>query len=213
MGVKADVKAGVTGTTRKLSLAVLISGRGSNMTALEKACRAPDFPAAIGAVLSDNPAAPGLSYAREQGIPAVAVDPRVHAGKPAFEAALQEALVPFAPDIICLAGFMRILSGAFIEKWDGRIVNIHPSLLPAYRGLDTHARVLADGGAEAGCSVHYVTAGVDEGPVILQRRVSVLPHDTAESLAARVLAEEHLAYPEAIRLIAPRFLRAPAALP
>jgi phosphoribosylglycinamide formyltransferase-1 len=186
----------------RMRLAVLISGRGSNMQALIEACAAPDYPAEIAAVIANRPEAAGLARAREAGIPAAVVDHTAFTGKAAFEAALQAEIAASGANMICLAGFMRLLSAEFVEKWPDRILNIHPSLLPAYKGLDTHARALADGAAETGCTVHIVRPEMDAGPVILQRRVPVLPGDTAESLAARVLAQEHIAYPEAVRLIA-----------
>jgi phosphoribosylglycinamide formyltransferase-1 len=187
---------------RNLNLAILISGRGSNMAALIEACRAPGFPAKISVVISNRPDAAGLETARRAGIATEIVDHKKFPDKPAFEAALQKTLERYPADLVCLAGFMRILSARFIDRWPDKIVNIHPSLLPAYKGLDTHERVLADGAAETGCSVHLVTAEMDGGPVLVQKRVPVRPDDTAETLAARVLAQEHIAYPEAVRALA-----------
>lgn len=189
--------------SRRLNLAILISGRGSNMEALIAACAAPDYPARVAVVIADNPDAQGLEKARSAGIPTDIVNRAAHDGRAAFERALRDALAAHPVDLICLAGFMRLLSADFIAAWpaDG-IVNIHPSLLPAYKGLDTHARALADGAAETGCTVHFVRPAMDEGPAILQRRAPVRPGDTPDSLAARVLAEEHIAYPAAVRLIA-----------
>ena len=192
---------------RKLTLAVLISGRGSNMAALIESCRDPEFPARIAAVISNRPEAAGLEIAEEEGIPAFAVDHRAYKDRALFEAELDKSLAPFTPDLICLAGFMRILSRDFVNRWRGRIINIHPSLLPDYKGLDTHRRALADGAEETGCTVHIVTPEMDDGPVLVQRRVPVLPGDTPDALAARVLAEEHKAYPEAVRLMAARLLK------
>lgn len=197
--------AGLSGD--KLDLAILISGRGSNMQSLIAACAADDFPARVRVVIANRPDAAGLDHARAAGIPAMLVDHAAYPDKAAFEAALQDVLARYPVDMICLAGFMRILSGAFIASWPGRIINIHPSLLPAYKGLDTHARALADGQSEAGCSVHYVTATLDDGPVILQERVPVRPDDTPESLAARVLAAEHRLYPAAVRRLAQEKMR------
>jgi len=185
-----------------VKLAVFISGRGSNMEALLRACREPDFPAEIVLVLSNRPDAPGLEIAKAAGIATVVVDHKDFPDKPAFEAALDQALAGHQVELICLAGFMRLLSADFIARWPGKIINIHPSLLPAYKGLNTHERVLADQRRETGCSVHFVSAEMDAGPVILQEKVAVAPGDTAQSLAARVLEAEHRAYPEAVRLIA-----------
>lgn len=186
---------------KKLNLAIFISGRGSNMEALLAACRAPDFPARPVLVLSNRPDAAGLETARREGIPTAVVDHKIHAGREAFEDALQAELDRHPVDLICLAGFMRILGAAFIGRWPDRIVNIHPSLLPAYKGLHTHERALADGAAETGCTVHFVRPEMDAGPAIIQKKVPVLPGDTAGTLAARVLEREHEAYPEAVRLI------------
>jgi phosphoribosylglycinamide formyltransferase-1 len=187
---------------KKLRLAVLISGRGSNLQALIDACADPAFPAEIKLVLSNRPDAGGLERAAKADIPVAVVDHKKYDGKPAFEAAMQAEIAKAGVDLICLAGFMRILSADFIDNWPNKIINIHPSLLPAYKGLDTHARAIADGVAETGCSIHIVSTEMDEGPVILQKTVKLRPGDTAETLAERVLAQEHLAYPEAVRLIA-----------
>jgi phosphoribosylglycinamide formyltransferase-1 len=186
----------------RLKLGILISGRGSNMLALAEACRQPDFPAEVAVVVANRLDAAGLAVAAALGITTETVDQKAHAGKPAFEAALDTALRRHDVDLVCLAGFMRILSAEFIAGWDGRILNIHPSLLPDYKGLDTHARALADGRDKGGCTVHYVIPEMDAGPVILQKTVPILPGDTADSLAARVLEQEHAAYPEAVRLVA-----------
>lgn len=187
---------------KPLNLAILISGRGSNMQALINACRNPDFPARVAVVISNRPDAAGLSTAREAGIATEIVDHMAFADKPSFETALDQTLRGYPVDLICLAGFMRLLSAGFVSLWPDRIINIHPSLLPAYKGLDTHARVLADGVAQSGCSVHFVRPAMDAGPCILQKTVPVLPGDTADELAARILEQEHRAYPEAVRLIA-----------
>jgi phosphoribosylglycinamide formyltransferase 1 len=168
------------------------------MSALIEAARSPDFSAEIVLVLSDNPAAPGLSLARQLGVAAEAVDYRAHAGKPAFEAALEARLTAASAEIVCLAGFMRVLSAPLVERWRGRVLNIHPSLLPNLRGLNTHERALAQGLAEHGCTVHLVTAELDAGPILAQARVPVLSGDDADSLAARVLKEEHRIYPQAL---------------
>jgi phosphoribosylglycinamide formyltransferase-1 len=160
-------------------------------------------------VLSDNPAAPGLATAREAGVAAEAIDFRTYPGKQAFEAALEARLLAAGAEIVCLAGFMRVLTASFVGRWKGRILNIHPSLLPDLRGLNTHERALAQGLAEHGCTVHLVTAELDAGPIIAQARVPVRPGDDAEALAARVLKEEHRIYPEALNAVA-RGLRAAA---
>lgn len=190
-----------------LKLAVFISGRGSNMQALMRACAQADFPARITVVLSNRSEAAGLTIAAQAGIATEIVDHKNYPDKASFEAAVLKTLEKYDVGLICLAGFMRILSAGFIEEWPGKIINIHPSLLPAYKGLDTHARVIADGATESGCSVHFVTPGMDEGPVILQKKVAVLPADTPDSLAARILEQEHAAYPEAVALIARGLVR------
>lgn len=176
-------------------VAILISGGGSNMIRLVESM-AGDHPAACVLVVSNDPAAGGLQRAAEMGIPTAAVDHRAFKGdRPAFEAALQAELEKFAPDILCLAGFMRVLTAGFVQHWEGRMLNIHPSLLPKYKGLHTHARALEAGDTEAGCSVHLVTAALDDGPILGQARVPVLPDDTEADLAARVLKQEHRLYP------------------
>jgi phosphoribosylglycinamide formyltransferase 1 len=172
------------------------------MSALVEAARAPDFSAEIVLVLSDSPVALGITAARKVGVAAEAIDFRVYPGKAAFEAALEARLRAERADIVCLAGFMRVLSPTFVERWKGRMLNIHPSLLPNLRGLRTHERALAEGRAEHGCTVHFVTAELDAGPIIAQGRVPVLPGDDAETLAARVLKEEHRIYPAALEAVA-----------
>ncbi len=186
----------------RIRTAILISGRGSNMRALIAAARRPGFPAGIALVLSDRPDAAGLAAAREAHIPAEAIDFRSFPGKPAFEAALAARLRTAGVELICLAGFMRILSADFVDRWEGRILNIHPSLLPDLRGLHTHERALAEARAEHGCTVHHVSAELDAGPIVAQARVPVLPGDDPETLAARVLVEEHRIYPEALAAVA-----------
>ncbi len=186
----------------KKRVVVFISGGGSNMVALAKACAAPDFPAEIVAVISDKADAGGLEKARALGIDAFAIARRDHASKAGHEAAILAALARIAPDIICLAGYMRLLSADFIAPYEGRIINIHPSLLPLFPGLHTHQRAIDAGHTEAGCTVHFVTEGMDEGPIIRQTAVPVLKGDTAETLAARVLTAEHATYPEALRDVA-----------
>jgi phosphoribosylglycinamide formyltransferase-1 len=182
----------------RVRTAVLISGRGSNMGALIEAARSPGFSAEIVLVLSDDPGAAGLSLAHNLGVAAEAVDFRAYAGKPAFEEALHARLVSASIGIVCLAGFMRVLSPAFVERWRGRMLNIHPSLLPSLRGLHTHERALAQGLIEHGCTVHLVTAELDAGPILLQARVPILPGDDVDALVARVLKEEHRIYPQAL---------------
>jgi phosphoribosylglycinamide formyltransferase 1 len=172
------------------------------MSALVEAARSPDFAAEIALVLSDEPGAPGLAIAREAGVAAEAIDFRAYPGKAAFEAALEARLRAERAEIVCLAGFMRVLSPSFVERWEGQILNIHPSLLPNLRGLNTHERALRQGLAEHGCTVHFVTAELDAGPIIAQARVPVLPGDDAEALAARVLKEEHRIYPAALNAVA-----------
>ena len=182
----------------KRRLAVLISGRGSNMEALARAAQAPDYPAEIVLVASSKAAAAGLEAAAALGLPTATVPARDHPTRDSFDAALTAALEAHGAEAIALAGFMRILTPGFIRRWEGRIVNIHPSLLPKYPGLDTHARALASGDAEAGCTVHIVTDALDDGPTLAQARVPILPDDTPETLAARVLAAEHRLYPQAL---------------
>ncbi|MFN3892095.1 MAG: phosphoribosylglycinamide formyltransferase [Beijerinckiaceae bacterium] len=186
----------------KRRTAILISGRGSNMASLIAAAREPDFPAEIALVLSNRPDAPGLATAKAQGIATAAVDHKIYAGRDAFEAVLQKMLEAHRIDFICLAGFMRLLTPAFVTHWEGRLINIHPSLLPSYKGLHTHERAIADGVKIHGCSVHYVVAEMDAGPIIAQAAVSVLDDDTPDTLGARVLEQEHVIYPLALRLAA-----------
>jgi len=176
-------------------IVILISGRGSNMEALLAA----RLPARVAAVISSNPQARGLGIARDRGIAVAAVDHRAFADRPAFDVALAAAIDRHRPDLVALAGFMRILTPSFIERYSGRIMNIHPSLLPAFPGLHTHRRALAAGVRIHGCTAHFVTTDLDSGPVIVQAAVPVQPGDTEEQLAARVLAQEHRIYPQAIR--------------
>ena len=194
--------------TSRMRTAILISGRGSNMRALIMAARSPDYSAKIVLVLSDRAAAPGLAVAREVGVTADAVDFRTCGGKAAFESALEARLMAAHVEIVCLAGFMRVLSGGFVERWRGRILNIHPSLLPDLRGLHTHKRALTEGRAEHGCTAHFVSAELDAGPIIAQARVPVLAADDEAALASRVLCEEHRIYPQALDAVA-RWLREP----
>ncbi len=181
---------------------VLISGRGSNMMALIEAARDADYPADIVCVVSNRPEAEGLKLAAALGIATKVIDHKAYASREDFEAALDDYLRSQRLDFLALAGFMRVLSAGFIAAWRDRAINIHPSLLPAYRGLNTHERALADGAKEHGCTVHAVRAELDNGPIIAQARVPVLPGDNAETLAARVLAEEHRLYPQVLALLA-----------
>lgn len=181
---------------------VLISGRGSNMSALIDAARSPDYPAEIVGVLSNRAAAPGLAIAAAEGIATASLAQSRFPSRDMFEDVMTQMLESWDVDIVCLAGFMRILGEDFVNHWAGRMINIHPSLLPLYKGLDTHERALADGAKVHGCTVHFVTPGLDEGEAILQAQVPVLSGDTAETLAARVLVEEHRIYPEALRMLA-----------
>jgi phosphoribosylglycinamide formyltransferase 1 len=181
---------------------VLISGRGSNMMALAAAARDADYPADIVCVVSNRPEAEGLKHAAAMGIATKVIDHRAYGSREAFEAALNQYLQSQRLDFIALAGFMRVLTPGFIEAWRDRTINIHPSLLPAYRGFNTHARALAGGAAEHGCTVHIVRAELDSGPIIAQAKVPVFASDTAETLAARVLIEEHRLYPHALALLA-----------
>ncbi|MCA3488120.1 MAG: phosphoribosylglycinamide formyltransferase [Rhodobacter sp.] len=184
-------------------VAILISGGGSNMLALLRDM-AEDRAAVPVLVASNNPAAPGLGHAAALGVPTAAVDHRAFGGdRAAFEAALLTPLLAARPDIVCLAGFMRVLTPVFVDRFRGRMLNIHPSLLPLYPGLHTHARALAAGDAEAGCTVHEVTPVLDTGPILGQARVPVLPGDSEAALGARVLAMEHRLYPAVLR----RFVR------
>ncbi|MBU1317363.1 MAG: phosphoribosylglycinamide formyltransferase [Alphaproteobacteria bacterium] len=186
---------------------VFISGGGSNMLALADACAAPDFPAEIVAVISDKAQAGGLAKAEARGIRTLAFERKDYDGKAEHEAAILAALDELQPDILCLAGYMRLISGAFIGRYDGRILNIHPSLLPLFAGLHTHQRAIDAGMKIAGCTVHFVTEGMDEGPIIAQAAVPVLGTDTAETLAARLLGVEHKLYPLALKLVAEGMVR------
>lgn len=184
---------------KRLKLAILISGRGSNMEALLKAAAAPDYPAEPVLVLSNRPDAIGLETALEAGVPALAIDHKPYGkDREAFERAMDAALAEAGTEIIALAGFMRVLTPWFVEKWQGRMINIHPSLLPKYKGLDTHQRALDAGDAEAGATVHWVSPGVDDGEIVQQASLPILPGDTSDSLAARLLPVEHRLYPEAL---------------
>jgi phosphoribosylglycinamide formyltransferase 1 len=188
--------------TRK-RVAILISGRGSNMAALIEAARRPTYPAAIALVLSNRPDAAGLARAQAEGIATEVMDHTTFGNnREAFERALHTVLQSHRIDIICLAGFMRLLTPWFVRRWEGRLINIHPALLPAFKGLDTHARALAAGARLHGATVHFVVPEMDSGPIILQQSLTVQPADTADTLAARVLELEHQIYPKALELLA-----------
>ncbi|MEE1655171.1 phosphoribosylglycinamide formyltransferase [Microvirga sp. CF3062] len=182
-------------------VAILISGRGSNMASLIEAARAEDFPAEIALVLSNRPDAEGLERAKAAGIATLAIDHKAFPDRESFDLALDAALNEHDIAFICLAGFMRVLTDGFVERWAGRMINIHPSLLPLYRGTQTHRRALADGVLVHGCTVHFVVPELDAGPIIAQAVVPVVPGDTEESLAARVIVQEHRLYPQALRMI------------
>jgi len=187
----------------KKRVAILISGRGSNMMALVEAAAAPDFPAEIALVLSNRPDAAGLEWASSRDIAVATVDHKTHGkDREAFERAMQAVLIENRIDIVCLAGFMRVLTPWFVAQWTGRMLNIHPALLPSYRGLHTHERALDDGVKVHGCTVHFVVPEMDAGPIILQAAVAVEDADDADTLAARVLKEEHRIYPQALALVA-----------
>jgi phosphoribosylglycinamide formyltransferase-1 len=179
-------------------VAILISGRGSNMQSLVAAAAAPDYPAEIALVLTNKPHAKGLEFASQANIPTAIVDHTAYATREDFERALDEILHAHSIQLVALAGFMRVLTPWFVERWAGKLINIHPALLPKFKGLDTHQRALDAGETEHGCTVHYVNAGVDEGTIIAQAAVLVLPDDTADTLAARVLQAEHALYPKAL---------------
>jgi phosphoribosylglycinamide formyltransferase 1 len=182
-------------------IAILISGRGSNMVSLMEAARTHDYPAEIVLVLSNRPDAEGLDRARAAGIEALAIDHKAYSTRESFEQALDEALGARDIEFICLAGFMRVLTNWFVERWTGRMVNIHPSLLPLFRGTQTHRRALEEGVLVHGCTVHFVVPELDAGPIVAQAVVPVVPGDTEASLAERVLDQEHLLYPQALRMI------------
>jgi phosphoribosylglycinamide formyltransferase 1 len=183
-------------------VAILISGRGSNMTALVEAARDPSYPAEIVGVFSNRADAPGLQYAWLAGVPTAVASHRDYPSREAFDAHIQSVLEGWNTEIVCLAGYMRIFSAGFAEAWRGRMLNIHPSLLPLFKGLKPQQQALDAGVDESGCTVHWVIPDLDDGPAILQRRVPVLPNDNADALAARILVEEHKAYPEALAMVA-----------
>lgn len=197
----------------RLKLAILISGRGSNMRAILDAAEDPSFPADPVLILSNRPDADGLAHASARGIATAAIDHKPFGkDREAFEREMQDVLEMHDVEMVVLAGFMRILTPYFVSKWSERMINIHPSLLPKYPGLNTHARAIEAGDAEAGCSVHWVTEGVDQGGVIAQARVPIHSDDTPERLAQRILPEEHRLYPEAVKRAALQIMqRTPSA--
>ncbi|HEX3429260.1 MAG TPA: phosphoribosylglycinamide formyltransferase [Rhizomicrobium sp.] len=188
--------------SNRIRVGILISGRGSNLQALIDACSVAEYPAEIAVVVSNVADVAGLERAERAGIPAHAVAHGTYASRESFEEAVDALLGAAEVRLVCLAGFMRVLSDAFVEKWRGRLVNIHPSLLPAFKGLNVHRRVLQSGARISGCSVHFVVPELDSGPIIAQAAVPVLPGDTEDALAARTLASEHKLYPLALRLLA-----------
>jgi phosphoribosylglycinamide formyltransferase-1 len=188
-------------TPAPLRLGVLASGRGSNLQALLDACAAPGFPARVALVIADRQA-PALERARAAGVPALLVSPKDHADRAAHDAAVDAALREAGVGLVCLAGYLRVLGASFVRSWAGRILNVHPSLLPAFPGLYAQRQALDRGVKITGATVHVVDEGVDTGPIVLQAAVSVAEGDTEESLAARILVEEHRIYPEAVRLFA-----------
>jgi phosphoribosylglycinamide formyltransferase-1 len=193
--------------TAKKRVGVLISGRGSNLQALIEAAKAPDYPAELALVISNIPDVQGLERAEAAGIPARVVDHKTFATRQDFEAMLDEALRGAGVELLCNAGFMRLLTEGFVTRWLNRHLNIHPSLLPAFKGLNTHSRVLDAGTKITGCTVHFVRAVMDDGPIVAQAAVPVAPDDTEDSLAARVLEAEHKLYPHALRLVASGTIR------
>jgi phosphoribosylglycinamide formyltransferase-1 len=190
------------GIMMKKRTAILISGRGSNMLSLVEAARAKDYPAEIAVVISNRPEAEGIDKAKAAGIATLVIDHERFATRAAFEAKLHAALLDREVDLVCNAGFMRMLTGGFVDRWRDRHLNIHPSLLPAFPGLDVHQRVLDQGVMITGCTVHFVRLEMDAGPIVAQAAVPVLPGDTAEILSQRVLETEHKLYPHALRLVA-----------
>lgn len=187
---------------RRMPVAILISGRGSNMMALAEACADPAFPARVALVLSNEPDAAGLTWAADRGLPTAVVHHRSFEDRESFDAALDARIRDSGAKLVCLAGFMRLLTPGFVDRWGDRMLNIHPSLLPAFKGLHTHERALDAGVKVHGCTVHLVRPEMDSGPILGQTAVPVLEDDTPETLAARVLAEEHRLYPRVLRLMA-----------
>lgn len=191
---------------KKVKVAVLISGNGSNLQALIDACASGDYPAEIACVISNKPDAYGLQRAQKAGIENYVISHKDFSSKTKFEHVIDEKLKSANIEIICLAGFMRLLSSDFVDKWQGQIINIHPSLLPAYKGLDTHSRVIAAKEKETGATVHYVTAEMDAGEIILQQKILISPNDDANSLQQKVHKAEHVIYPQALQIVANKFM-------
>jgi phosphoribosylglycinamide formyltransferase 1 len=189
------------------NIVILISGRGSNMEAIVQACATEGWPAQVTAVISSRHDAAGLQFARARGIATAVVDHKSFADREAFDAELSRVVRRYAPDVVVLAGFMRILTPGFVRQFEGRMVNVHPSLLPAFTGLHTHRRAIEAGCKLAGATVHFVTAELDHGPIIAQAVVSILPGDSEATLSARVLAREHVLYPRAVRWLIQGLLR------
>ncbi len=202
MGTDRRLTAPDTVGSQRLRIVILISGRGSNLQAILAATARGDLPVDIAAVISNCPTASGLEYARQAGVVTAILDHRQFVDRAEFDAQLRDLIDHYQPDLVLLAGFMRILTDSFVNHYRGKLLNIHPSLLPRYRGLHTHERVLAAGECEHGASVHFVTPELDSGPVILQAKVPVFPTDTPDQLAARVLQQEHRIYPQVIRWFA-----------
>lgn len=189
-------------TADRVPVAVLISGRGSNMMAIVEASTADDYPVRVAAVISNRPDAAGLTWANDRNIPTAVVDHKDFDTREEFEAELHKVLQASGADLVACAGFMRILTEGFVQKWEGRMINIHPSLLPSFRGLHTHAKAIEAGVRIAGCTVHYVTSDLDGGPIIAQAAVPVRSDDTAEALAERILRAEHVLYPATLKMVA-----------
>ena len=185
-----------------MKLAVLVSGRGSNLQALIDACQSDDFPAEIVLVLSNKADAYGLERAKKAGIPTAVLSHKDFNDRESFDAAMSEKIEEAGAELVCLAGFMRLLSDGFVRQWRDRLINIHPSLLPAYKGLHVHERMIEEGARFGGCTVHYVRPAMDEGPIIIQAAVPIHPDDTPDDLAARILEQEHVIYPAAVKAIA-----------
>ena len=187
---------------RKLKLGVMISGSGTNLQALIDACAKDNFPAEVSVVISNRPSAQGLERAQKAGIDAVCVDHTEFENRADFETAIHECLKEHDVELVCLAGFMRILNADFVNRWKDRMINIHPSLLPSYKGLHTHARAIEDGVRFGGCTIHFVRPEMDDGPIIMQAAVPISDGETEDSLAEKILRYEHQMYPAAVRLIA-----------
>ncbi len=188
--------------TNKKRVGILISGRGTNMQALIEACKDPEYPAEIVLVISNKAKAKGLEIAREEGIPTRVIDHKAFSNREEFDSALDESFEEVGVDLICSAGFMRILTDGFVKKWKNKQLNIHPSLLPSFKGINIHQRVLDSGVTITGCTVHFVREEMDNGPIIMQATVPITPKDTPETIAERVLKAEHKIYPHALKLVA-----------